>query len=103
MIESKNLPAPYRTKCFTYGGTKFKSRGDCIECCYEELYRSKHGLHNGLITTANHENISLNSKWKMIYDKAIDFSCHAKCPIKCETPNYFAISVSDYAFKKFES
>lgn len=95
-VESRNLEAPFRTKCRKYSRPKYKSREQCIEFCYEKQYKQAYGLDSGLITTSNFTLATFPSKGHLVYDPSIDTACYDACPEKCESLSYFAGTVGDY-------
>ena len=102
-VESHNLEAPFRTKCSKYLKTKYKSRGQCMEYCYQKQYKKFHGLDSGLITTTSFTAATLPSKRHLVYDRSIDTACYATCPEKCESLSYFVVTVGDYNIPQIDS
>lgn len=99
-IESHYLPKPFWTACNRYSETPYKSKGECLELCYDEKYRKMTNLDPGLVTSSNLSLVKLPSKSKMRYDRSIDRKCSERCKRKCRSLTYYSVTIGDYLIPK---
>ena len=95
-IETAFLQYPFESGCVPYRKLgKYKSRGDCIERCYELRFEAKYNVDDGFITTDNYSEVKYN-EIKPDYDRDIDNECDKICHLNCITREYFISIVEKY-------
>lgn len=100
-IESHLLPQPFQSDCLDYNKTRYESRGDCLERCYEANYYTKRNEPAGVISTRNYSEVTLRRIAVLKYDDIIDNKCYLSCRIGCTTIDYVSIINSQFYVSGF--
>ena len=94
-IESTYLRAPFFPKCADYYA--HKSRGNCVERCYEHDYEKKYNLNPGVLSTRNYSEVKLRKTRFISYDHDLDIVCSKRCRISCQTIDYVSSIVNVFS------
>lgn len=95
-VETTFLQYPFESNCLPYREPgKYKSRGNCIEKCYELKFEAKHNVDDRFITTDNYSEVKYN-EIKPDYDRDIDNECDKICHLNCITREYFISIIEKY-------